>query len=231
MAVLAVLLPGAAASDLGAEAGPRGAGEPAKAPPTDEAVLGEPAGTTPLDAGGPAGTTPLDAGGPAEKLAVTEPVEGAETEADTDSAETEAASAETESAAETAADDGVAIRRATAAVRLATRPTWRRTAPDATDVDGPTGCPASAVVAAIEVVRRRVELAGAPPADTPPRRGAGSCSGCARRIANARRSAVTGPGADSGDVGTALPVPDTGRAAAGGTGWLLRLDAGGCGTL
>ena len=44
-------------------------------------------------------------------------------------------------------------------------------------------------------------------------------------MASARRSAVTGPGADSDDPGAALPVTGAGRDA--GNGWLRALDAGG----
>ena len=113
------------------------------------------------------------------------------------------------------ADAAVLIRRATAAVRLATLPSCRRTTgaggvcADAATVllvaAGDTDPPERAIEPA-EPTEPAVLTEPAVPAAV--RRGAGGCSGCARRIASARRSAVTGPGADSGALGVALPVAD-----------------------
>jgi hypothetical protein len=48
---------------------------------------------------------------------------------------------------------------------------------------------------------------------------AAGCSGAARRMASVRRSAVTGPGADSDAFGIALPVPATRDGPAGTSCW------------
>ena len=132
-----------------------------------------------------------------------------------------------------AAGDAV-IRRATAPVRPATRLPCRARKPPATPARSvsvepvePTPADADTEARPTEVlpgwaglaarvtvagcVQREADRSGATTgfAVTPvkPERTTGGCSGTARRIASALRSAVTGPGAESGALGTALPAP------------------------
>ena len=125
---------------------------------------------------------------------------------------------------------GAARRLATAAVRLATRPPCRARKPPgvlacataaepAPDADARlAGAPADSAGLAARpaeagVARRAPDLpcvtAGLAAAPAEPGPATGDCSGSLRRIASARRSAVTGPGAESGALGTALPAPAT----------------------
>lgn len=126
---------------------------------------------------------------------------------------------------------GAAKRLATAAVRLATRPPCRaseppcgardpRTADSAAgpaDTAGRFPVPAGAPVETADATLARVPgaaavregVAGRPRPVTGEAPGAGrvagGCCDSARRIASVRRSAVTGPGAESGELGTARP--------------------------